>query len=176
MFFEATPSCPGRNLLFSNPYPPVAACRVRGPAFRPPSLPSVGHGGPPHHPTVCRAAGPVAVVSHPLSPMSKPSRWERRDAPPQAAHPGEPSGRERVQNSLVFATLPCQRTATVDNEDGQLSVPSGPYQPATTPNHNAFISPYRYHTAIHKSSPHAIQHRALCNRGARASPTTHSRF
>ena len=32
--------------------------------------------------------------------MSKPSRWERRDATPQAAHSGEPSGRERVQNQF----------------------------------------------------------------------------
>ncbi len=41
------------------------------------------------------------------APMSKPSRWERRDATPQvypdsevgAARQGEPSGRERVQNN-----------------------------------------------------------------------------
>jgi hypothetical protein len=39
--------------------------------------------------------------------MSKPSRWERRDATPKvypdskigAARQGEPSGRERVQNN-----------------------------------------------------------------------------
>jgi hypothetical protein len=28
----------------------------------------------------------------------KPSRWERRDATPQAPHQGEPSGRERMQS------------------------------------------------------------------------------
>jgi hypothetical protein len=28
--------------------------------------------------------------------IEEPSRWERRDATPQASHQGEPSGRERV--------------------------------------------------------------------------------
>jgi hypothetical protein len=59
----------------------------------------------------------------------------------------------------------CQRTAILDNQDGQPDDPSGPIQPTTKPIHNTIISPHRYHNAIFKSSPNRIQRRVLCNGG-----------
>jgi hypothetical protein len=73
-----------------------------------------------------RRKEPIAHRPSSLATMSKPSRWERRDATPQAAHSGEPSGRERVQNNHYVneqPRLPYRNPIPVSNPNSLTTPP-----------------------------------------------------